>query len=190
MLPWAHPSHNPKRFSRFCTAHGRVSLGMSFPLKIVLLHGVSWTPLIHGSLGPPESSTQMASWSINSLWQIGHMLYNQVLFFPQNCPFSWGICTPSNTWFLGQSEPTTQTPSWPVQPFLHSSPQCVPIHYNGPHLSPSKLPLPVEIWTPSNIWFLGPTRVLNQTAAWSVQPFLQAHYCDRRADRKTTLISL
>ena len=34
--------------------------------------------------------------------------------------------------------------------------------YNKPPLSPSKLPLPMGgSWTPSNTWFLGPTRVLN-----------------------------
>jgi len=27
--------------------------------------------------------------------------------------------------------------------------------------APSKLPLPMRIWTPSNTWFLGPTRVHN-----------------------------
>jgi len=30
--------------------------------------------------------------------------------FPlQNCPFPWGIWTPSNTWFLGPPESSTQT---------------------------------------------------------------------------------
>ena len=48
--------------------------------------------------------------------------------FPQNCPFPWGIWTPSNLWFLGPSEPTTQTASRSVQPFLHV--EC-PILYNG-----------------------------------------------------------
>jgi len=43
----------------------------------------------------------------------------------------------------------------------HSSPQSVPILYNGPLLPPSKLPFPMGVWTPSNTWFLGPTRVLN-----------------------------
>jgi len=52
MLPSAHPSPKLKRhldrFSRFCTAHGRVSSGMPghvlFPKKIVPSHGVIWTP--------------------------------------------------------------------------------------------------------------------------------------------------
>jgi len=49
MLPWAHPSLQPKRhldlFSHFCTAHGKVSWGMLagtfFPLKSVPSYGGS-----------------------------------------------------------------------------------------------------------------------------------------------------
>jgi len=68
---WAQPSPNTKWhldwFSRFCTAHGRETLyftmGRPFSLfKLLLPMGGIWTPhLIHGSLGPPESSTQTAS---------------------------------------------------------------------------------------------------------------------------------
>jgi len=59
MLPWTHPSTHPKRhldrFSRFCTAHGRVSLYFTmcaaFPLKIAPSHGGALDPcLIYGSL--------------------------------------------------------------------------------------------------------------------------------------------
>jgi len=42
---------------------------------------------------------------------------------------------------LGPSKSSTQTASQLVQPFLHSSPQCVPILYNGLPLLRSKLPL-------------------------------------------------
>jgi len=42
-----------------------------FLLKIAPSHGRIWTPhLIHGSLGPPESSTEMASPSIQSLTNV------------------------------------------------------------------------------------------------------------------------
>jgi len=49
------------QFSHFCTAHGKVSSGMpgiSFPLKIAHWHAAIWSGprLIHGSLGPPEST--------------------------------------------------------------------------------------------------------------------------------------
>jgi len=43
----------------------------------------------------------------------------------------------------GPSEPTTQTASRSVQPFLHMGPQSAPILYNAMPLSPSKLPLPM-----------------------------------------------
>jgi len=39
---------------------------------------------------------------------------------PQNCPYRWGIWTPSNTWFLGPPENLTQTPSQSVEPFLQA----------------------------------------------------------------------
>jgi len=52
---------------------------------------------------------------------------------------------PSNTRFLGTSEPTTLTASQSVQPFLHRS---VPILYNGTSLSPKNAPSHGEVWTP------------------------------------------
>ena len=48
---------------------------------------------------------------------------------------------------LGPPESTSQMASPSLQPFLHSSWQRVPILYNGPPLSSSKLPLPMGIWT-------------------------------------------
>jgi len=69
-----------------------------------------------------------------------------------------GSGPPSKTWFLGPIQPKTPTASQSAEPFLHSSPQNVPIFYNGPPLPPSKLPFPWGIWTLSNTW---PTRVLN-----------------------------
>jgi len=72
MIPWAHPSTEPKghldRFSRLSRDDRRVSLyfrmGRPFPLKIAGSHGGSAPHLIHGSLGQPESSTEMASRSV------------------------------------------------------------------------------------------------------------------------------
>jgi len=70
---------------------------MSFPLKIVPSHGDVDFRLIHASLGSPESITQTASRSVQSGHALGHALS------PQNCPFPWGIWTPSITWFLWSS---------------------------------------------------------------------------------------
>ena len=61
---------------------------------------------------------------------------------------------------LGPSKPTTQTASRSFQPFLHRSPPSFPILYNGTPLSLEIAPSHSwETWTPSNTWFLGPTRV-------------------------------
>jgi len=71
VLPSAHASPQPKRqmdwFSHFCTAHGRVLSGMSFPLTIAPSHGGSGPHLIHASLGLPESTAQMASRSVQPI---------------------------------------------------------------------------------------------------------------------------
>ena len=100
MFSWAHLSPYPKwdlnPLSIFCTAHGRMSIystmGRPFPLQN---YQCKWGDLDphrrHASLDPPNSASQMASWSF--------------------------------------------------QPFLYSSWQRVPILYNGPPLSPSKLPI-------------------------------------------------
>jgi len=61
----------------------------------------------------------------------------------------------------GPSEPITQTASRPLQPFMHRWPQSALIFYSGLPLSPSELSFSTGIWTPSNTWFLGPTRFLN-----------------------------
>ena len=81
-----------------------------------------------------------------------------IVLSPKNCPFASGDL---DTYLVQRSssppEPNTQMASRLVQPFLHSSLQCVPIIYNGRPFLHSKLPLPIGIWTPSNIWFFVPT---------------------------------
>jgi len=70
LLPLAHPNQHPKRhvdgFSRFCTAHVRGSLQWP-PLSISKLSprvgNLEWT------LGPPESTTQTASRSVQRFLQ-------------------------------------------------------------------------------------------------------------------------
>ena len=64
---------------------------------------------------------------------------------PQTCPFRWGICTPSNTWFL---EPT--------RVFIPNGILISTAIFAQP-LYPSKnCSFPLGICTPSNTWFLGP----------------------------------
>ena len=56
-------------------------------------------------------------------------------------------------------ESTSQTTSRSVEQFLHSSRQC-PYNLQWAATPPSKLPVRMRgIWTPSNTWFLGSTRV-------------------------------
>jgi len=63
---------------------------------------------------------------------------------------------------LGPSEPTNQTASLSVQPFLHRWPQSVPIFYNGTPLSLLKIaPSHGGSGPPSNTWFPEPTWGLN-----------------------------
>jgi len=49
-------------------------MGRPIPLKIARSHGGLGSHLIHGSSGPPESSTQTASWSIQQFLQ-GSLLW-------------------------------------------------------------------------------------------------------------------
>ena len=89
------------------------------------------------------------------------MLYNGRPLSPKIAPSDEGIWTPSNYDSLGHSEPTIQTASRSVEPFLHRWPQSVPILHNGTPLSPQNCSFQFGIWIPSYTWFPGPTRVLN-----------------------------
>jgi len=62
---------------------------------------------------------------------------------------------------FGPSEPTTQTASRSVHPFLHRWSQSVSLSFTMGRPLPSKLPFPWGCWPSSNTTFLGPTRVLN-----------------------------
>jgi len=105
--------------------------------------------------------------------------------FPNNCPFPWGIWTPSNTWFLGSI--------WAHNPkgisigsAVRARPQSVPILYNG-------MPFPSQnclsgggSGPSSNTLSLGPPESSTRTASRSVQLFLQGSLVwqtDRQTDR-------
>ena len=68
-----------------------------FPSKLPLLMGDLDSCLTNAYLGPfhsvrPHSSLQSVP-----------IVQNGPLIPPQNCPFTWGTCTPSNTRFLGDT---------------------------------------------------------------------------------------
>jgi len=78
MIPWAHPSPKPKQhldwLSHFCTDDRRVSLYFTMrrpfpPKKLAPSDGDLDPHLIHGSLGPSESSTPTASRSVQLFLQ-------------------------------------------------------------------------------------------------------------------------
>ena len=85
-------------------------------------------------------------------------------FPPQNCPFPWGHLDsgpPSNTWFLGLTRVLNLNGILiGAVVFAHMTVKC-PYTLQWDALSSQKLSLPMGIWTPSNIWFPGASRVLN-----------------------------
>jgi len=89
---------------------------------------------VHACLGPPQSTSQTASWSVqpflHSSRQRVFTLYNGPPFSPQNCPLAQGSGTHLIHASFGLPKSTIQTASWSVQPFLHSSRlwQCVEIY--------------------------------------------------------------
>jgi len=92
-----------------------------------------------------------------------------------------GTRTPSNTWFRAHNLNGIPIGS----AILRSSPKSVPILYSDPPLLPSKCPFRWGIWTASNMWFLGPTRVLNPNGisiSWAVFARLTT-VTDRNTDR-------
>jgi len=179
MLPWTHPSPNPKwhvhQFSHLCTYHGRVAIlyngPLLFPLNLPLPSGHLDPNLIHGFFGPPDSSTQKASRLLQPfLFIMGRS------FHPQNCPLPMGdldlhVIHDS----LGLSEPITRTVSRSVQPFLHISRQNIPIVYNEPAFPrPQNCPFPWGDLDPYLIHgSLSPPVSQTQMASQSVEPFLQ-----------------
>jgi len=66
---------------------------------------------------------------------------------------------------LSQTKLRAQTASRSVQPILHGWPQSVPILYNGTPFPLKIVAYHGGIWTPSNTYFPGPTRVLNPNSS-------------------------
>jgi len=111
----AHPSPQPKRHidqcSHLCKPHGRLSCtcpGMSFSLIIAPWYGARaiWTPSnkcffgstrVHNPNGISVASAVFAQLTPECCRE--HALPD-----PENCPFLWGIWTPSNTWFIQSTQ--------------------------------------------------------------------------------------
>jgi len=99
------------------------------------------------------------------------------------------VCTQPNTCFLGPSR--VQIPngiSIGSAVFAQMTAECrYTLQQDAP--SPQNYQFPWGIWSPSNTWFAGPTRVLNPKGIFiGSAVFCRAHYCDRQTDRQTTLL--
>jgi len=133
LLPSAHLSPQSKwqidQFRRFCTAHDKKSLYLQWTLlspKIAPSNGDLDPHLIRGSLGPPESSTETESRSVqlllHRLLQSVPILYHGTPLLPLIIgPSHGGSGPPSNTWFPGPPKSSIQTESRSVQLFLQGS---------------------------------------------------------------------
>jgi len=108
--------------------------------------------------------------------------------FPQNCPVSWGIWTPSNTWLLGHI--------WAHNPngVLIDSAVFAQMTAEYPYTLQWDAPFSLKIahshggsGPPSNTWFPGPTRVLNRNGISIGSAFLQGSLV-WQTDRQTTLL--
>jgi len=87
-------------------------MGRPFPLKIAHFRGEIGTPTNTQFFGPIQGQNA----NISSMISVGSAVLEQftaecpyalLCATPptQNCPFSWGIWTPSNKWFLGLTGP-------------------------------------------------------------------------------------
>jgi len=153
-----------------------------------------WAPSNNASLGPPESTTQPASRLVQPFLhrsrQIVAILYNGPPLSVLKLPLSLRI----------------STRMYHVIPWAHPRPQPKRHldRYRGictDDRSVSKFtmkrPFPLKlapsqgwIWTPSNTWFLGPTRVLN-TSGISIGLAVftgLTSMTDRQTDQQTTLL--
>jgi len=181
--PSAHPSSQSKqqidRFSRFCTAHGRVSLGTLAPPG-----EYDWTC---ASFGAYESTTQTAV-SAQMMAESPYTL--QWATLPPKLPLIIRGPGPHQiNDSLAQSKPTIQRHHDCFSRFLHIWPQSVPILYNWMPLSPSKLGLSKRDLDPHLIHgCLDPPKSSNQMASRSVQPFLQGSLV-WQADRPTNRVN-
>jgi len=164
MLPWPESkSQNASRsvqpfFAQLTTDRRRSCPGMPFSLKIATAHGQDLDPVVpwvhpssNGiSIGTAVFAQLIAECSYTLQWAAPSH---------ENCPFPWGIWIPSNAWFFGPIRAHKPNGISIGSAVLYSSPQSVPILYNGP-LKIGPFPWG-DLDPPSNTWFPGPTRVLN-----------------------------
>ena len=138
--------------------------------------GASAQPhLIHVSLGPPESTTQMASQSVQPFL---HSSRQTVVGHAQ------GDLDPHQVHgSLGPSESTSQTAFRSVQPFLHSSRHSDPIVYNRPPFTLSIAPSLLGGSGPTSNAFCTHPSPQAKRHLHRLSRSCRAPYCDRQTDR-------
>jgi len=147
--PSPQPERRLDRFSRFCTAHGIISL--------------------YFTKGSPS---------------------------PSIAPSNEGIWTSSSTWFPGLIGVQNLNDILIVS-VVFSQLTAVSLYFRMGRPIPSTLPVPIE-WSglSSNVWFHGPTRVLNPngisigSAVFAVLTNVTDRETERPTDRQTTLLGL
>ena len=146
MIPWARPSHNPNCITIGSTIFAQVRVSLYFTMgalspQIGSSHRGIWTPI--RAHNPNSISIGSAIFPQMTAECICTLQYNGTPLSPLKIAPSYGeIWTPSNTCFLDPPKSITQTASWSVQPFVHSSWQSVSILYNGPPFPLQNCPFP------------------------------------------------
>jgi len=120
------------------------------PNKIAPSHAGCEPHLLHSSTGTPKSSTQTASQSVQPFL---HRSRQSIPIFYNVPSFTLKIAPPMGIW-----TPKLYTILASIRAHNINSPYFT---MNRP-ISPQNYPFSWGIWTPSNTWFLEPTRVLNK----------------------------
>jgi len=132
------------------------------------------------------NSTSISSVIVAQLTAECHYTLQWAAPFPLKIAPAHGICTPSNTCFLGPTRVHNPNGIWIGSAvFTQFMVECL-YTLQWAALSPLKIvpsqwDLDLHLIHDS----LGPLKSSTQMASRSVQLFLQAHYCDRRTDRQT-----
>ena len=162
----ANPSPQPKRqidrISRFCTAHGIVSSGTLASLGKYDSTCAHWRYLANTIefllLSQPNSQPKR---QIDRFSRFARLTVES----PCGRPFSPKLPLPMGIWthlthdFWAHPSPKHKRRLDRFSRLCTNNHRVSHILYNRTHLSLSKLP--PGIWTASNTWFAGPTRVLN-----------------------------
>ena len=152
-MPFQYLTSDPNKLTQDCTAtvDGWFScihqVEPMCPPTLAPPGEYDWTG---ASFGPPESTTQMANWSVQSFLHSSRQkvstLYNRWLF-PAKFPLLMAGSGPHLTDdSLGQSEPTMQTASRLVQLFSHSDHR-VSLYFTMADSFPQNCPSHPGIWT-------------------------------------------